>query len=91
MEFPISIAHRDPLITHSFLKRISLVPLDLPMQEHFLKTESDCPPLSLPADIALCVARPEVMARKIKDRNADLGQEKTGRQAAGERSGASGG
>src|SRR5258708_10003680 len=46
------------------------------MQEHFLKAESDCPPLSLPADIALCGARPEVMARKIKERECRSGARK---------------
>src|SRR5258708_38823326 len=46
------------------------------MQEPLLKAESDCPPLSLPADIALCGARPEVMARKIKDRECRSGARK---------------
>jgi hypothetical protein len=70
MEFCIAIAHRNPFITHSFLKRIPLVPLDLPMQEHFLKDESDCPPPSLPADIALFEARLEAMARKIENQGS---------------------
>src|SRR5258708_35032241 len=51
------------------------------MQEHFLKAESDCPPLSLPADIALCGARPEVMARKIKERECRSGARKNRKTA----------